>query len=193
MGLSTSLTNAVSGLRVNQDSLDILSRNIANQGTPGYHRQSLNIVDYTSDGGSYARTAGATRAFNASLQTYYTRQVADTSNSGVQAAFLDRLQGFLGKPGSAGSLDTLYNGLQNAMQGIATSPDDYTARSTAVTAAQNMVEQLNRLSSNIQGMRQETEGQIANGVHNLNGAPLRFARSGVTLPRQFSRENPRDP
>ncbi|HEY8574716.1 MAG TPA: flagellar hook-associated protein FlgK [Devosia sp.] len=169
MGLSTSLTNAVSGLRVNQDSLDILSRNIANAGTPGYHRQSLNIIDYNAQNSSYARTAGANRAFNQSLQTYYTRQVSDTANSGVQASYLDRLQGFLGKPGSAGSLDTLFNNLQNAMQGIATSPDDYTARSTAVQAAQTMAETLNRMSSTIQGMRQETEGQIALGVNNLNG------------------------
>lgn len=169
MGLSTSLNNAVSGLRVNQDSLDILSRNIANAGTPGYHKQSNNVVDYNSQSSSYARTVGATRAFNQSLQTYYTRQVSDTANSGVQASYLDRLQGFLGKPGSAGSLDTLYTSLQNAMQGVATSPDDYTARSNAVAAAQSMAENLNRLSGTIQGMRQETEGQIASNVHNLNG------------------------
>lgn len=169
MGLSTSLNNAVSGLRVNQDALSILSRNIGNSGTPGYHKQSLNVVDYNSQNSSYARSEGANRAFNKSLQTYYTRQVADTANSGVQATYLDRLQGFLGKPGSAGSLDTLFNGLQNAMQGIATSPDDYTSRATAVQSAQAMVEQLNRLSTNIQGMRQEAEGQIASNVHNLNG------------------------
>ena len=106
MGLTTSLSNAVSGLRINQDSLDILSRNIANKGTPGYHKQNLNVVDYNGQTGTYARSAGATRAFNTSLQSYYTRQVADTSNSSIQAGYLDRLQGFLGKPGSAGSLDT---------------------------------------------------------------------------------------
>lgn len=169
MGLTTSLTNAVSGLRVNQDSLDILSRNIANSGTPGYHRQSLNIVDYNSQDSSYARTAGTNRAFNASLQTYYTRQVSDTSNSGVQANYLDRLQGILGKPGAAGSMDTVFTKLQNALQGIATSPDDYNSRAEAVAAAQGMVETLNRLSTTIQGLRQETEGQIASGVHNING------------------------
>ena len=38
----------------------------------------------SAPGGSHARTAGATRAFNQSLQTYYTRQVADTAYSGVQ-------------------------------------------------------------------------------------------------------------
>lgn len=169
MGLTSSLTNAVSGLRVNQDSLDILSRNIANSGTPGYHRQSLNIVDYNSQDSSYARSVGTKRAFNSSLQAYYTRQVSDTANSSVRASYLDRLQGFLGKPGAAGSLDSVFGELQNALQGIATSPDDYNSRAQAVSAAQSMVETLNRLSSTIQGMRQETEGQIASNVHNLNG------------------------
>ena len=169
MGLTTSLTNAVSGLRVNQDSLDILSRNIANAGTPGYHRQALNIVDYNSQDSSYARSVGTQRAFNASLQAYYTRQVSDTANSSIQANYLDRLQGFLGKPGTAGSIDTIFGSLQNAMQGIATSPDDYNSRAEAVAAAQSMVETLNRLSTTIQSMRQETEGQIASDVHNLNG------------------------
>ena len=104
---------------------------------------------------------GTKRAFNSSLQAYYTRQVSDTANSGVRASYLDRLQGFLGKPGTAGSLDSVFGELQNALQGIATSPDDYNSRAQAVTAAQSMVETLNRLSNTIQGMRQETEGQIA--------------------------------
>lgn len=169
MGLTTSLTNAVSGLRVNQDSLGLVSKNIANSGTPGYHRQSLNVVDYNSQDSSYARSVGANRAFNQSLQSYYNRQVSDTANSSIQASYLDRLQGFLGKPGAAGSLDTIYSDLQNSLQAMATSPDDYTSRSNAVTAAQTMAETLNRLSSTIQGMRQETEGQIAANVHKMNG------------------------
>lgn len=169
MGLMTSLNNSVTGLRINQDSLDVLSRNIANAGTPGYHRQTLNVVDYNAQNSTYARTVGVNRAFNTSLQTYYTRQVADTANSGVQASYLDRLQGFLGKPGQAGSLDTIYGELKNALQGIATSPDDYAARATMASSAQNMVETLNRLSTTIQGMRQEAEGQIASNIYNING------------------------
>ena len=169
MGLTTSLSNAVSGLRTNQDALGVISRNIANSGTPGYNRQSVNVVDYNSQTSTYARTTSTTRAFNASLQTYYTRQVSDTSNSAVQAAYLDKLQTFLGKPGSTGSLDSVFSELQTALQGIATSPDDYSARSQAVVKAQTMAETLNRLSGTIQTMRQETEGQIAADVNNLNG------------------------
>lgn len=169
MGLTTSLTHAISGLRINQDSMSILSKNVANSGTPGYHRQSLTVVDYNSQDSSYAKSIGATRAFNTSLQTYYNRQVSDTSNSSVQAAYLDRLQGFLGKPGSAESLDTVYANLQNAMSALATSPDDYTTRSNAVAQAQAMAEQLNSLSTSVQTMRQETEGQMAADAHDLNG------------------------
>jgi flagellar hook-associated protein 1 FlgK len=169
MGLTSSINNATSGLRVNQDALDILSRNIGNSGTPGYHRQSLNVVDHNTSTGTYARSAGTVRAFNTSLQTYYTRQVSDASTSSVQASYLDRLQGFLGKPGSAGSLDTLYGKLENALKGISTSPDSFTARSEAVSSAQNMVEALNRLSNTVQGMRQEAEGQMSLNVQNLNG------------------------
>ena len=86
MGLVSSLSNAVSGLRTSQDSITILSRNVANAGTPGYHRQSLNIIDHNSVNSTYSRTAGVNRAFNLSLQTYYNRQVSDTAMSGVRSA-----------------------------------------------------------------------------------------------------------
>ncbi|UXN72422.1 flagellar basal body protein [Devosia sp. A8/3-2] len=157
--MTTSLTNAVSGLRTSRDALSILSRNVANAGTPGYHRQSLNVVDYNSQNSSYARTQGTVRAFNTSLQTYYTRRVSDAANSGIRANYLDRLQGALGKPGTAGSLDTIFADLQKSLQGIATSPDDYAARSQAVASAQTMAETLNRLSGTIRGMRQKPKGR----------------------------------
>jgi flagellar hook-associated protein 1 len=168
MGLVTSLSNAVSGLRVNQDSISILSRNVANSGTPGYHRQSLNIVDYSSTNSTYARTAGVDRAFSLSLQTYYNRQVSDTASSNVQANYLNKLQGFLGKPGSAGSLDAMFGSFKNSLQALATSPDDYPTRANVVSEAQAMAQRLNELSGVIQDLRQETETRIANDVTEVN-------------------------
>ncbi len=169
MGLVSSLSNAVSGLRTSQDSITILSRNVANAGTPGYHRQSLNIIDYSSQNGTYARTAGVNRAFSQSLQTYYNRQVADTSMSTVMGDYLNKLQGFLGKPGSAGSLDTMFGSFKNSLQALATSPDDYLTRAKVVAEAQAMAQRLNSLSSVVQELRQETETRIANDVNHING------------------------
>ena len=169
MGLVSSLSNAVSGLRTSQDSITILSRNVANAGTPGYHRQSLNIIDYSSQNGTYARTAGVDRAFSQSLQTYYNRQVADTSMSTVMGDYLNKLQGFLGKPGSAGSLDTMFGSFKNSLQALATSPDDYPTRAKVVAEAQAMAQRLNSLSSVVQELRQETETRIANDANQVNG------------------------
>jgi flagellar hook-associated protein 1 FlgK len=168
MGLTSSLSNAVSGLRVNQDSITILSRNVANSGTPGYHRQSLNIVDHNSTNSTYARTAGVDRAFSQSLQTYYNRQVSDTASSTVQASYLNKLQGFLGKPGSAGSLDAMFGSFKNSLQALATSPDDYPTRANAVSEAQAMAQRLNELSGTVQELRQEAETRIGNDVTEIN-------------------------
>lgn len=168
MGLLSSLSNAVSGLRVNQDSITILSRNVANSGTPGYHKQSLNVIDYNSTNATYARSAGVQRAFSLSLQTYYNRQVSDTAQADVMANYLNKLQGFMGKPGSAGSLDTMFGSFRNSLQALATSPDDYSTRATAVAQAQAMAQRLNEMSSMVQNLRQETETQISSSVTNVN-------------------------
>lgn len=168
MGLLSSLSNAVSGLRVNQDSITILSRNVANSGTPGYHKQSLNVIDYNSINATYARSAGVQRAFSLSLQTYYNRQVSDTAQADVMANYLNKLQGFMGKPGSAGSLDTMFGSFRNSLQALATSPDDYSTRATAIAQAQAMAQRLNEMSSMVQNLRQETETQISSSVTNVN-------------------------
>ena len=45
MGLSVTLSNALSGMRIGQSALDVLSHNVANAGTPGYHRRSISVID----------------------------------------------------------------------------------------------------------------------------------------------------
>lgn len=168
MGLMSSLSNAVSGLRTNQDSISVLSRNVSNAGTPGYHKQSVNIVDYNSVNSSYARTVGINRAFSQSLQSYYNRQISDTSASDVTSRYLSKLDGILGKPGSAGSLDTLVGSLKNALHSLATSPDDYATRASVVSQAQTFANRLNELSTTVQGLRKDTETQIQSNVTNAN-------------------------
>jgi flagellar hook-associated protein 1 FlgK len=168
MGLISSLSNAVSGLRTNQDAISVLSRNVSNAGTPGYHRQSLNIVDYNSANSSYARTVGVNRAFSQSLQTYYNRQISDTSASNVTTRYMSTLDGILGKPGSAGSLDTLVGSLKNSLHSLATSPDDYSTRANVVSQAQTFANRLNELSTTVQGLRKDTETQIQSNVTNAN-------------------------
>ena len=63
-GLSVALSNALSGMRAGQNGLDVLSRNVANSGVAGYHRQSLSVIDTMGANSSYVRNGTVVRAFN---------------------------------------------------------------------------------------------------------------------------------
>ncbi|HWA20236.1 MAG TPA: flagellar hook-associated protein FlgK [Devosia sp.] len=168
MGLGVSLTNALSGMNVSQNSLEVLSRNVSNAGTPGYHKQSLSVIDTKGVNSVYARSGGIERAFNQSLQAHYTSALSDSGFASTQADALDRLQMLLGKPGDAGSLDTTFLNFQSALQQLGTSPDNYATRASVVSQAQALASTLNNLTSDVQGLRRESEIKIAGAVDTLN-------------------------
>jgi flagellar hook-associated protein 1 FlgK len=168
MGLTVAIGNALSGLKASQTALEVISRNISNAGTPGYHKQTLNVVEVGRGDNSYVRAGNVDRAFDSILQNYYTKQVPETAYSVTRATFMDRLQTSLGKPGSAGSLDTMLGKLQTSLDALATSPDNYASRADAVTKATDMANTLNRLSQDVQAMRREAETRMASTVDQVN-------------------------
>lgn len=168
MGLTVAIGNALSGLKASQTALEVISRNISNAGTPGYHKQTLNVIEVGRGDNSYVRAGQVNRAFDSILQNYYTKQVPETAYSATRGTFLDRMQTAMGKPGSPGSLDTMLGHLQNAMDALATSPDNYATRADVVTKASDMAATLNRLSQEVQTMRRETETRMATSVDQIN-------------------------
>ena len=186
MGLGATLSNALSGMLTSQNSLTVLSRNVSNSGTPGYHKQSVSIVDTMGVNSTYARMGVVTRAFDQSLQAYYTKATSDAGYATTTADVLNRLQTYVGKPGDPGSLDTSFLSFQNALQALGTSPDDYATRANVLTQAKGMVQTLNSLSSDIQGLRQETEVQMGSMVNDLNSSLTALANINQRLGDQTS-------
>lgn len=168
MGLTVAIGNALAGLKANQASLEVISRNISNAGTPGYHRQNLNVIEVGRGDNSYVRTGKVDRAFDQILQNYYTKQLPETAYASTRATFLDRLQTELGKPGAGNSLDTMLGNLSSSLDTLATSPDNYAARADVITKATDMAGTLNRLSNSIQDMRRETETRMSSAVNDIN-------------------------
>ncbi len=181
MGLSLSLANALAGMRGNQSGLEVVSRNVANAGTPGYHKQSLNIASVEANGSSTIRTMAVERAFSASLQKQYNNAISSTSFAHIRADFMTRMETFFGMPGEANSLDTQYAGFENALTALSGSPDDYAVRAQVVNSATTLVQTLNRLSSSVQNLRQETEDQISSEVARLNKALTSLADINIKM------------
>lgn len=181
MAISAALSNALSGLRVTQQSVDVLSRNVANSGVSGYHAQSLVQEDRNSGSGSLVTSTAVSRAFNSVLQRQYNSGLSEAGYASVQAAFLGQLETFLGMPGDATSLDTVYANFEAAMSALATSPDDYATRAGVISTASALVDTLNSLSSSVQTLRQETESRISSTVHQLNSDMARLAEVNQKL------------
>lgn len=168
MGLSVTLSNALSGMRVGQSALDVLSHNVANAGTPGYHRRSISVIDTIGANSTYAREGKLSRAFNQSLQSHYTRAVSESGFASVQSGFLDRVQVLFGKPGTTGSLDSAFTSFEASLAELSTSPDNFATRAETVQKAQIMAQTLNRFTSDIQSLRREIESKLSTTVDDIN-------------------------
>ncbi len=168
MGLSVTLSNALSGMKIGQNALDVLSGNVANAGTPGYHKRSVSVIDSLGANSTYARRGALTRTFNQSLQQHYTRAVSDSSFASARASYLDRLQTLFGMPGTTGSLDSVFSAFEASLTSLTSSPDNFANRAETVQKAQELAGALNRLSGDVQSLRQEVEAKISTSVADIN-------------------------
>ena len=176
MSLTQALSAAISGLKANQSGLALVAANVANADTPGYVRKTVNQVAVA---GNNAGISVNVSAIQRVLDTYVQRQLR-VENSGAayadkRAELFQQLQDIYGQPGSANTLETVYNNFTNALQALTTSPDDVAARSSVISAAQLVTQQLNQTSDSIQGLRGSAELGIADAVTKANQAMSQIA------------------
>jgi flagellar hook-associated protein 1 FlgK len=182
MSLAQALATAVSGLRASQAGLALVASNVANAETPGYVRKTMDQVA-SSVGG----LSGSVRitAVNRELDQYIQRQLRTETSGGayadMRARFYERLQQLYGDPGSATALETTYNNFTSALQSLTTSPESSTARRDVLSAAQVLAQQLNGMTSDIQGVRTDAELGLSDAVAKANDAMQQIARINQQL------------
>ena len=176
MSLAQALSAAISGLKVNQSSLALVAANVANADTPGYVRKTVNQV---TTAGNNTGIGVRISAVQRELDTYVQRQLrvenAGASYADTHAQMFQQLQDVYGQPGSANTLETVFNNFTNALQSLSTSPDDAAARSAVISAAQLLTQQLNQTSDNIQALRGSAELGISDAVAKANEAMSQIA------------------
>jgi flagellar hook-associated protein 1 FlgK len=176
MSLTQALSSALSGLQVNQASLALVSANVANADTPGYTRKTVNQVAAAANGTNIGvRISDVQRQLDQYVQRQLRVEYSGANYADTRAQFYSRLQDIYGQPGSANSLETVYNNFTNALQALSTSPDNSAARTTVISTAQLLAQQLNQMSNNIQGLRGDAELGISNAVTQANIAMSQIA------------------
>jgi flagellar hook-associated protein FlgK len=173
----------VSALATSQKLLDLTGQNIANAGTPGYHRQvaTLAPLDVGDPQGAGVIVTGVTRQRNDLLETALLNNTYESQDVSAQLDNMRQVQAYLA-PGS-GSLDTQISNFFNQVQQLAATPTDAAQRQVVLNTASSLATTLN---TNVDQLRQlsatlDTTG--ANLVDNINN----YAQQVADLNGQIQR------
>jgi flagellar hook-associated protein 1 FlgK len=182
MSLSQALNTAVAGLATTQSGMSLVAANVSNAETPGYVRKTLDqVTTAAGPAGVSVRVDGINRELDQFLQRQLQTESSGGAYADLKSQFYNRLQEVYGSPGSASSIDTVYNNFTTAMQALSTSPDDTSARASVVSSAQVLAQQLNSLTSSVQGLRSDAESGLADSVRNANDAMQAIAQINQQL------------
>ncbi len=182
MSLTQALSTALSGLNATQTSLSLVAGNVANSQTPGYVRKTATLVTTTAGAtGNSVQVASINRMLDQFVQSQLRTESSGAAYADLRANLYDALQGIYGTPGSSSTLESAFNSFTGSLQALTTSPNDSPTQTAVVSAAQQLVQQLNSLSSGIQSLRGEAELGLSNDVSQANNALQQIAQINQQL------------
>jgi len=164
-GLIGSLIKQAQALNAQGMGLNIAGKNLANVNNEGYSRQRVNIST-NSTGGTSVTSISASR--NKLIDTQIMREIMKMGSNASQQGIANTLQSLLGEqvntsadstyknPGFASALDNFFN----SFSALAANPSEVAQKQKVLSAAQNLIDQLHGLSSNLSAVRTDVASQI---------------------------------
>ncbi|MBS0386865.1 MAG: flagellar hook-associated protein FlgK [Proteobacteria bacterium] len=179
------LSTGVTGLLAFQKALSTISHNISNATTPGYSRQSVNLMtnpaEATANGwiGNGVTVAGITRAYDSFLSS----QVLSANGSYNQLNTVGTLAGNINNlfADSSTGLSASLQAFSQALQTMANSPSQSTTRQAVLNQAQTLISQFKSFSSSLG----QLDSQVAAQLNAETGSISTLASSIATVNQQI--------
>lgn len=169
MGLA-GLDQALSGIRVAQQQLSVLSNNISNAQVEGFTRKILPQSTLTLGGeGAGVLSDTIIRKVDANLQLDIFRQTSVESFLTTQVDALERIQQFHGPPDGEASFSALLGKLRDDFALLDNDPGDPLIQNRALSSAETFASKVRDFGSLIQQIRNDAERDIASSVDRING------------------------
>ncbi len=171
------LNNAMSGLRVHQDLMDLASRNVSNVSTEGYSRKTIEVEQQFAFGQPLGvKTGEIARHVDRNLQRDLWRQIATAEFHSVRSGYLDQIQQLHGGPDSETSLAARLSQLGDSFNDLAADPSSGALQNEVIRRAELWAAQMNNVSNAIQKTRNDVQFAIANAVDEVNNALTSIAK-----------------
>ena len=169
MSLSTSLSNALSGLTASSRAASLVSNNVANAMTEGYGRREIQLSSrVVSGGGAGVQVDGVMRVVDTVILRDRRLADAGVGFSETRVGFQSNALTRIGSPDEAGSLSGRLRQFEASLIEAAGRPDDTSRLATVLESAQSLASGLRTASDSVQAARLEADGQIAVQVDALN-------------------------
>ncbi|MCB0832104.1 MAG: flagellar hook-associated protein FlgK, partial [Bacteroidetes bacterium] len=175
MGLA-GLDAALSGLKIYQKQIEVISTNVANVGTDGYTRKILPQSSQAIQG----ETVGVTqetivRNVDSRLTRDLWTQVSAVGYYDVQATYLNRIDQFHGDPAAEISIASEVSRLYDAFAALADTPEDQFLLSSTVSQAQDTAKKINDFSDYITTLRNDAQSEAKSIVGDINDLLVQIA------------------
>ncbi|HAX91250.1 MAG TPA: flagellar hook-associated protein FlgK [Rhodospirillaceae bacterium] len=171
MSLASALTISLSGIQATSTQLELTASNISNAATEGYStkRAILSPATLGSVGGG-TQVIGFSRAENAALYTTLTTATSDAGLRATQNNYLQQVQDILGTSSSDNpTLATTLTNFVNAWKELAASPESLVAKRQVVQDATTFVDEVRRISTEVEALDRQCTGEINATLVDLNG------------------------
>lgn len=169
MSLTSALNSAVSGLNTAQARIAVTSSNISNVNTIGYSRKISQQETITLNGtGAGSTVSSISRNIDEGLMKTLRAEMADAGRTEVRLNFYQNLQQMFGSPESNSAISQRISELANAMDQVATSPEQNAPKIEVVEAAEQVVKSFATMSDRLQSLRAEADDQIGADVRRAN-------------------------
>jgi len=169
MALLSSISSSLSGMKVAQSQLEIVSNNIANVDTKGYTRKTAAQSPVVVAGQTMGVTMeNAKRNVDEGLLKNFLASNSTSSALSSQYNYLSRMDNLMGTTADGNSVAAQVGNLQSALETFSTQVSSSAARYSLLTEARNLTNKLNYLSSNIQTLRGDADREISDAVAQVN-------------------------
>jgi flagellar hook-associated protein 1 FlgK len=179
--LSSALNIATQAMQADEAALDTTSNNIANANTPGYSRQTVNFVEAppVEYGGQLFGTGvqigQITSQRNSVLQIRLDQETQQQGQYNSYLASMQQVQTLFNETSGTG-LESSITAFFNSLQQLSTDPSNTNLRQSVLSAAQDMAQNFNGISSNLTTLQQSADLSVTQSVGQINSLTGQIAQ-----------------
>ncbi|HTR16047.1 MAG TPA: flagellar hook-associated protein FlgK [Acetobacteraceae bacterium] len=188
MTIQGALASALSSLNLEQQQAQVIANNIANANTPGYVQRDIpRAENIAGQNGTGVLAEPIVRLSNQLLTDAANQASGSAAYSNQIVAILGQYIQTVGQPSDSTSLPSTVSAFQTDLTNLSSTPDDTTAQTQTITAAQNLTDTIHTLASAVSSARQQADQAIGTDAQSVNDALDQLATNEAALKNATTR------